>query len=414
MDQERRYQVFISYDDGDEKVAERIATILRDRYRIEPWLRSWSAVPGREKQAEMEDGLRKSDVFAMLIGQDGVQGLERLALRTAIEARVDNMGGDFRVIPVYLPGCPVEEVKKTLPDMFRIFTSVIFSEPDDPVAMEKLVAGIEGREPIPINVVEVPFVIFAMTRKEAEELVSGALFADERVKYEQPAFNDLTLTLERCGLTDIASHYDSERDLWRPPITQPATMREVVEKLVDWVNERREEETPHEPKIVARFLSNKYLSDNEEERLWTHDRLKHTGFILIVDAISMYHALLRDDKLQPDEVSSFDLASIVIISPPVSEKLLSNVILPEWEIGRKMMKQAYRRYDNKLDIRCEFGIGNNRLLRRWLASVVPQAASIVKHEKPNPGQKQLTRDQFKKDDITPTGERPWRTRGRRT
>jgi hypothetical protein len=480
MVQERSFQVFISHSPRDASRAEQLATVLRNTYGLEVWLHAWSVVPGDLTQEQVEEGLRQSNACAVLIGQTGVQDWQQLHVYGAIEARTENRERSFRVIPVFLPGCPTE-VKNSLPSVLRLFEPVEFSVLDDSEAMNRLVAGIKGILPSSIATIEVPFVIFAMTREEANELVSGAVFSDPRVKpIARQHFTELTATLERSGLTEIVNHYGSTRDQWRPQITYPATIRDTVVEIVGLVNKLRQAENPGESMIFPRFYSEEFLSDNESGRLDMHDWLRQTGFILIVDAISMFHPLLRDEKLKPDEVGGNDLVSIVIVSPPVGDTLLSDMYLfsiepgpvsqlvnaldkgqlsdalhdqfrahnltltlqgqvtvdlpgskwtiadagkkysmrrqndmlhvcshirlPEWEIADHIWGQAYHRYDNRLDIRCEFGIGNRRLLRRWLASVVPQAAIIVKGDKANPVLREIARSRL---GIVKTGERPF-------
>ena len=71
-------------------------------------------------------------------------------MRIAIDRRVGESRGRFRIIPVLLPGAERGE-RSRLPDFLVRATWVEFRRTlDDETAWHRLVAGIRGREPGPV------------------------------------------------------------------------------------------------------------------------------------------------------------------------------------------------------------------------------------------------------------------------
>jgi energy-coupling factor transporter ATP-binding protein EcfA2 len=140
------YQVFLSYHEQDQRAAEEIATYLRDRHGIIPWLRAWSVVPGRVTREEQERGLTQSHACAILIGQTGIRDWQQLEMYASIQQRVETEGSNFPVIPVFLPDCP-DEIKKNVPTSLRLYEPVTLVSLDDEEAIHRLACGIYG-EPL--------------------------------------------------------------------------------------------------------------------------------------------------------------------------------------------------------------------------------------------------------------------------
>ncbi len=138
-----RYHVFLSYHEQDETAADLIAERLRSEHGIEPWLRAWSAIPGRLTQEEQEQGLAQSQAYAVLIGVAGVRQWQQLEVYAAISRRSEAEGGSFPVIPVFLPECPAE-AQEAMPAMLRLFEPVRLTTLDDQPGLARLAAGVRG------------------------------------------------------------------------------------------------------------------------------------------------------------------------------------------------------------------------------------------------------------------------------
>lgn len=143
MTDEPRYHVFLSCHEQDETAAGLIAERLRAEYAIEPWLRAWSAIPGRLTQEEQERGLAQSQACAVLIGAAGVRQWQQLHVYAAISRRSEAEGGNFPVIPVFLPDCPTE-AQEAMPAMLCLFEPVRLTTLDDQPGLARLAAGVRG------------------------------------------------------------------------------------------------------------------------------------------------------------------------------------------------------------------------------------------------------------------------------
>jgi hypothetical protein len=75
-------------------------------------------------------------------------------------------------------------------------------------------------------------------------------------------------------------------------------------------------------------------------------------------------------------------AALVTISPFNPYGLTPNDILEE-EL-RKRLGIASSRFANDYDAQCEFGIGDEQRLKRWLHHSLPETLHILREPKPNP------------------------------
>ncbi|MGH8733987.1 MAG: toll/interleukin-1 receptor domain-containing protein, partial [Burkholderiales bacterium] len=95
------FDVFLSYNNLDKPVVERIAEELR-RHGLRPFLDVWDLTPGGRWQHELADGLARSRTCAVFAGPHsfGQWQLEELELALV---RANQRDG-FRVFAVLLPG----------------------------------------------------------------------------------------------------------------------------------------------------------------------------------------------------------------------------------------------------------------------------------------------------------------------
>jgi WD40 repeat protein/energy-coupling factor transporter ATP-binding protein EcfA2 len=141
-----RYDVFLSHTSSDKPVVEELARILRER-GIEPWLDAWHLIPGAPWQEEIEKALQSCATVAVCLGPSGTGPWQNEEMRAAINRRVTDREGTFRVIPVLLPGAERGE-RSRLPMFLAATTWIEFRDTlDDKRALHRLVCGIRGVEP---------------------------------------------------------------------------------------------------------------------------------------------------------------------------------------------------------------------------------------------------------------------------
>ena len=141
MNQNRKYDVFLSHNSVNKELVEELARRLQDEAGLRPFLDKWHLVPGRPWVEELETSLLNSASVAVFFG-DGEKGPwhheeMQFALNRAVRSQEE-----FRIIPVLLPGACAD----SLPGFLEMRTWVDFrSGIDDNAGFERLVAGIKGQ-----------------------------------------------------------------------------------------------------------------------------------------------------------------------------------------------------------------------------------------------------------------------------
>lgn len=139
--------VFLSHNSKDKPAVEEIARRLMNA-GITPWLDMWNLIPGEPWQETIEEALNQCASCAVFVGPSGAGPWQNEEMRAAIDHRVRSSTGQFRVIPVFLPGSACE--RDDLPIFLQRHTWVEFREGlDDPDAFRRLICGIQGKAPGP-------------------------------------------------------------------------------------------------------------------------------------------------------------------------------------------------------------------------------------------------------------------------
>ena len=140
--QQHLYDVFLSYNSGDEKQVETLAKRLMVEEGLNPFLNRWHLISGEL----LKDGLRKaldqSKTCVVFLGPSGLGPWIDEEMLVALDERVRSES--FRVIPVLLPGAKPKD-EQTLPGFLSRLISVDFRAGlDDQDAFRQLVALIRG------------------------------------------------------------------------------------------------------------------------------------------------------------------------------------------------------------------------------------------------------------------------------
>jgi TIR domain len=142
------YHVFLSHRSSDKPAVTELARKLSSE-GIELFLDEWNLVPGAPWQAALEEALEASRACAVFIGPSGMGPWQHEEMRAAIERRVQRGGGDFRVIPVLLPGAE-RGPRSKLPTFLTASTWVVFERSiEEADALRRLICGIRAIAPGP-------------------------------------------------------------------------------------------------------------------------------------------------------------------------------------------------------------------------------------------------------------------------
>jgi hypothetical protein len=138
----KKYDVFLSYAHVDAPAVEALAVRLEDEAGLTVWLDRWVLVPGKNVQQATAKGLDEAGACAVFLGSKAQVGWFGKEIESALERQAED--GEFRVIPVLLPG-----TERSLAGGFLgLNTWVEFKGGlDDPDAFHRLVSGIKGVAP---------------------------------------------------------------------------------------------------------------------------------------------------------------------------------------------------------------------------------------------------------------------------
>ncbi len=131
--------VFLSHNSKDKPLVRQIAEDLRGR-GINVWFDEWNLVPGRRWIPALEKGIETASTVAVLVGESGMGPWEQPEYEGSLREFV---GRGLPVIPVLLPGAPVE-IK--LPLFLSGFTWVDLRGGLTAEGLGRLVWGITGKK----------------------------------------------------------------------------------------------------------------------------------------------------------------------------------------------------------------------------------------------------------------------------
>ena len=234
-----------------------------------------------------------------------------------------------------------------------------------------------------------------MTRSEAEDLAQRgeALIQDEQGRLRAEQFRELIDWLNRKFNLDLTAHaqrYGTARNLWRP---FPGNERSVGDTILDIVTRLNNDTSSRQRgrAIKAQFYSfDALLSLQEGPQYGIYRDIARTGCVVVVDELSILHpAVLNAFEQSP--LKNSPQAALVTVSPfdPYG-------LEPEDKIEKAVRRQlgdAISRFGEDFDPRCEFGIGSEHRLKRWLFSSLPGTVDAVLSPPMDP----LKKEQFTRE-----------------
>jgi hypothetical protein len=230
------------------------------------------------------------------------------------------------------------------------------------------------------NPIDMPFVIVAMTREEALSLTTRALFQSRKIAEEdKDLFEAVHDALQEQGIDALDSYYGVDRESWRP--YQQRTIREIVEEIETRIGSEREE--GQLASIAPRFRSADFFASDQNVRRETWTALKRSGCIVIIDAISLFHplicAMLEGSHLISNENNR---VAMLVLSPISAQRIRVNQIIAQ-QIDLKLELLSHE-FDKKFNKLYEVAFGDDRTLRRWIFTTLPQLADTAKRSGPHP------------------------------
>lgn len=386
-----QHDIFISYSRQDQNFVSSIVHVLRARH-LNVFFDQDIGV-GEDWPRALEKAIEESRVIAIFVTPSYLKSDWGLLERNAALVLKNIL-----VVPVLLQGMTPEELPLFLrPKQSLDFSGHSLSDLDKRKEIgQKLADKIQEQLPgIGLPTLEVPFVVLAMTKQEADDLVKRTL--------DQHFTALLEHLTKNSSLDQLLSRYGDTRDEWRSPLCrsdngEAITIRETIEDVVKRLNDAVLEDTEgqHEESIGRilrpQYFSADFTSDDQDARNRTYKELGRRGCVLVVDFLSLFHPKIRQyydssGLAQPE-------SKIVPIIVPLPEREKDDFDTLLESAMRQVMFRPFYRYETELDILCEFGISHPRALKRWLFFVLPLAASAIQSQRASPENRKLFRSQL--------------------
>jgi hypothetical protein len=174
---------------------------------------------------------------------------------------------------------------------------------------------------------------------------------------------ELKSALERAG--GPAARYGAERREWKP--FGSATVREIGADIAKRLSGRRTAGGAPRRQIKLQYYPfDAWLDRAHPELRPVYRQIALTGCVALVDELSLFDAAIAEACAS---FVAMGQVAIVTVSPlddsgsPVNQLLEART--------RKQLAGAFDRFELDLDPACEFGVGGERRLRRWLHASLP-------------------------------------------
>lgn len=387
--------VFLSYSTEDYALVSRINDILRIK-KIDTFFDRVNIKGGADWIDELTEKLASSRITMIFFTQSALNsGWVNYESKSALMQVVKDK--TRHLIPILLEGVTFEEV----PPHLRLqqvldFSTKNLNDSNDVEWIGNQIAQLIF-ELLPEAGKPIPFVVFAMTREEAEGLVNGNTLLNSALA-DRENFGRLIERLD-YDKGEIPNHYADLRDEWRPPFypaEQKKTIRQTIEEVIGLINHSEREENAASPLVYPQFFSTDFLSDDAQTRLNTYEFLQKRRIVLVIDSLSLFHPTLNR-RLMVESGFGQSTSKTVRIAVPFPLRDLPQPSRQDIESAmRDMMLNLYNRYDTHLDTLYEFGVSSERALRRWIFSSLEREVtrSHGPAEKAEPKTARIFRDQY--------------------
>lgn len=261
----------------------------------------------------------------------------------------------------------------------------------------------------PYENLTLPIAVITMTHQEALELTkeSEALFEgrpDELQQWQslwtalQQQYGETLKNFRINHKEDLADRcYDENRNSWKPLIGRGSTIETIIKNTITKFDDHKKIQTNYVFLSDDLFSEDWMISDKAVTQLTDTE---NEG-VLIIDAISMYHPMLRKKLVIDLQILNIRFPiSIIVISPFSYRSLSINRLLKE-QIYLNFLKSQFKGFSESPDmLRYQFGVGGLIDLNRWLYSILELKPSInhVNHIT-----KKRLREETAKANIKPMG-----------
>jgi len=364
--------VLLAYSPLDEQAAQALgASLRRHNLRVSLSPRALFALDAPAYE-ELDQAVRQHQAAIVLatpasLAQLGGRADDTLSVLTLIEARTACL------VAVTAGGA---DWPPAWPATTRLTVAAASAPTNDEGAA--IAGAIEGRCPTLRSraVVGLPYVVVAMTRDEAQHLqahpdeVGDVLSAKSFARFEE-----LRAAMEQRSAT-WPDRYGANRLEWRP-LGSTESIHQVLDAMVQRLN-GVVSGTGSERKLKLQHYPIDPIVQRSPLLRPVYAAMVRAGCIAVVDELSLFHPGLRREAqafLNHPQVSVMTVAPVPVARTNIEELLDAE--------ARRQLAEPYNRYDLDFDPRCEFGVGEERHLKRWLHRSLPDTVRQLRQPGPD-------------------------------
>jgi hypothetical protein len=232
--------------------------------------------------------------------------------------------------------------------------------------------------PSTLPLIGVPLVVAAMTREEAEALSGDPdMIGRELGSNAQRRFAQIRETLPPAFWT----RYGETRDGWMSP-GSGATITQIGAEALERLARVRNSKLRGRAVKLQRYPFDPLVNEIDEMRDVYRQMADH-GCIMLVDELSLFHPRVRKAVATCPMITARN-AAILTISPfaptlPSEQGLLRDEL-------KLQLASVFDRFELDLDPQCEVGVNDERRLRRWLHTTLPETLQVLRSPRVEPAQ----------------------------
>lgn len=361
MASKKKFDIFISHNSVDKPWVIKLKVALENQ-NIKVWLDKDEIRPGDLFAQALEDGIEVSKTVALIVSPESMESgwVKEEYYRALSLANAKKQ--PLRIIPIILrtaelPGFLSSRNWVDFRDEARFTDNV-----------KILIWGITGQKENTKDTIVLPFVIAAMTKKQAKDLFEGKT---KRID----GFTELRENLfQLISPDDLLNSYSDNADGWNFPFGGGEKISTTIWQTLEDLNVKIQE-AKRAIVYSPKFETERFFSKDNKTAIELTKQLRRSGCVLVIDAISLFHEDIAD-KLINLQAESMDNIAIVIVSP------LDSYAHPVMKIIEKEVRNhlqvAFLNFAQNMDRKYEFGVSNLLGLKRWFYATIPEMSDTRK------------------------------------
>lgn len=227
------------------------------------------------------------------------------------------------------------------------------------------------------SVVGLPFVVVAMTRTDAGQIDRDPKALEDtlpRASFERFLELRNSLTTPAASWTE---RYGPSRLDWRP-LGGASTIGAILRDIVNRLNEG-EDRPAGDRRIKLQYYPIDPIVKRDELLRPMYRMLAQSGCVAIVDELTLFDSKVRS---QMEAFVNSPQVSVITVAPMSPARGAMEEFLEQE--ARRRLTAPYNRFELDFDPRCEFGIEEERRLKRWLHSSLPDAVTRLREPSRDP------------------------------